>query len=132
MSPHGAIGDGWAERTPTGESLGFLVEAWSIQVARIFTEATGPKPSDYWGADDLIGALYVRERLETGLEASSRLTPLPAVVHVADHLYRSICEPDALGGVQKWQPDAPTGHWWWHVIPRSGPIREEIDAFVHG
>ena len=81
-----------------------------------------------WGADDYIGALTMRSMIE---EVRGRV-PIPLEAQFDEWLsridadYQGLTDPDDEGLLSTWIHDEVPDEWWWHRVPPSGPIREDL------
>jgi ribonuclease HI len=106
-----------------------LVDSWASHVCRFVKEAsvsglvTG---SRHWGADDWIGALYIRDHLERVLERLGIGGTL-ATVEVTDELFRRFTVTDVSGALRlSGIDDLPHEPWWWLRVPTTGPVAYEL------
>lgn len=109
-----------------------LVEAWQQHVDKIDAERdlSGTDPS-VWGAHDLPAALYLRDRVQRALEDSNLAVQdrnqLSAEVSRVDQRFQTATVEDTdhlLGRLLS--EDVSGRSWWWHRVPTSGPIVEEL------
>jgi hypothetical protein len=85
-----------------------------------------------WGAHDLIAADSLRDFIARGLELVSEKesSNFIAALGEVDSRFLSYTEVDELGALLRLAGDEPKARgWWWVRIPRSGPIRRELDRF---
>jgi ribonuclease HI len=90
-----------------------LVDSWAGQVGRFVKEASVSGPatgSHHWGADDWIGALYIRDHLERVLE-NLGIGGTLATVEVTDELFRRFTVTDVSGALR---------------VPATGPVADEL------
>ncbi|MFD1575244.1 hypothetical protein ACFSEO_13980 [Agromyces cerinus subsp. nitratus] len=116
---------------PSGREMevGELVAGWTAHVQRIVSEAVRPQRRDDWGADDFVGALYLRDFVQLGLGTAGResIGELEKVVSETDRMYREMTTDDDRHVVASF-----AGHlvadagWWWHRLPMTGSIRAEL------
>lgn len=115
---------------PDGRSVALLgvVDSWAAQVLRMFHESLDPPgpADDAWGADDLVGALLARDRIEQAILGvpDAALGPPPTLA-VADELFRVFTVPDEdelLLEVRSTRGDS----WWWQRVPKHGPITRDL------
>lgn len=120
-------------------SLAELVAGWASHVERLSAESarTGADPDDasVWTPDDFVGALHLRNRVAAGIAA----TPAPLLaaaeraVAAADARFTALTEPDDDGLLDAAvRPGDRLSGWWWHRVPRRGPIRDELVAWAKG
>lgn len=142
-------GDGQMNRTPRpwGEhpilfgdgsvlAMGQVADGWRQHVERFQDEL--PKTLDdrtVWGAHDWAAALYLRDALSRAqgeLRATERDLAEQAIAE-ADEQYREMSELDDDGLLFRFlmelKPADPRG-WWWRMIPKRGPVREELDGVI--
>ena len=107
-----------------------LVLAWNGHVERIERElTTSSDEPTAWGAYDLVAALCLRDFLRDGLsglgEGLRQRVELPILD--IDNRFIAYTELDNRGLVERIDGRSrPSSEWWWHRIPRSGPVREDI------
>jgi hypothetical protein len=111
-----------------------LAVAWAWKVRKIDLDRALPwSDRSVWNEHDLAGALFWRDHLRNGL---SQLRPslkarLEQFVAEADERFRSITIEDSgermagIAGV-----DVADRSWWWHRVPRSGPIAEDLSRYT--
>jgi len=108
-----------------------LVDAWASHVLRLFRES---QPSfageDAWGVHDFIAALYIRDRIDRGLDAFASDDGAPPTLIVSDELFRSFTTEDSREKLQAVVRDAPREPWWWRRLPTTGPVVTELDAIA--
>jgi hypothetical protein len=111
-----------------------LAVRWSHSVAKLDDDRALPW-SDHgvWTEHDLVGALYLRDAVETGLDA----LPEPARAKVAafvgrvDDRYRSFTVDDPSGRMGVVAVRDLTGRgWWWFRVPSSGPIVRDLRSYA--
>jgi len=116
-----------------GIDLADLICAWKGHVEKI--ERDIPLPSSdrtVWGAHDLVAAVNLRSFLQEGLE---ELNPeirqrVEHVVDQVDQRFLSYTEIDEFGLLEKLDGRSNSNRgWWWRRIPKTGPVREDIDLF---
>jgi hypothetical protein len=109
-----------------------LLNAWAAHLSRLYREATreGLAPTDSWGLQDYVAALFLRDQLENSLsDLAVESSELPLVT-VCDELFRSFTVGNvqpALSDIQGGLPDEP---WWWRRTPARGPVRSDIDQIA--
>jgi hypothetical protein len=82
-------------------------------------------------ADDYAGAgLLWRKRLQEVLDATQPplRTKLEAEIHAVDAEFRLATDEDVDQLLRNFLCVDDLDGWWWHRIPRSGPIRHYLDA----
>jgi hypothetical protein len=110
-------------------SWGWKVRVFAGQLDRSLTE---PDPK-IWGADDLAGALFNRDRVETMLAQVPEVLSgrVRAAVDEFDVEYRAFTVDDNRDEITR---VAHVGRdregWWWHRIPDRGPVREELNTLL--
>ena len=105
-----------------------LLGAWRAHVARIHDEL-GFDRDVGWTAHDLVAALLLRDRIE------DVLAPQPAPVRFeaaeaiagADATFAEMTVQDADRVVRRFAENVDASGWWWSRLPRSGPIRADLD-----
>ena len=110
-----------------------LMAAWALHVNKIGADRTAlPDDPATWGPHDLVAALYIRDFLA---ECVSRLSTelgdrVGAAIRPYDDMFRSVTQLDRDHLVARVAEmsmiDKP---WWWHRIPDSGPMLDELLAF---
>jgi hypothetical protein len=110
-----------------------LATAWALHVSKIGADRTAsPDAPATWGPHDLVAALYIRDFLaecigqlpaELGEKVSVAIRPYDEVFRSVtqldrDRLVAHVAEVSVI--------DKP---WWWHRIPDSGPMLDELRAF---
>ncbi|MDR7279067.1 hypothetical protein [Catenuloplanes atrovinosus] len=107
-----------------------LIAAWRAQVARFEADLLAPsggRPAR--GARDYVAALYFRDWIA---QASAVLPTGPRhrldrAVADLDARFLALTEPDIDGLVDRATDDPDsTRDWWWHRIPRTGPVRDDF------
>jgi hypothetical protein len=111
-----------------------LLIAWYQHVVRIESEMGLPDSDrSVWGAHDLIAADSLRDFIARGLEMISEgesRRRFNAALGEVDSRFLSYTEADELGALSRLDGDEDRVRgWWWTRIPRSGPIRRELDRF---
>ncbi|BDT84909.1 hypothetical protein [Nocardia cyriacigeorgica] len=107
-----------------------LAASWAAHVEKIDTDR--PKSMmdrTAWGGYDLLAAMSMRSSFENCLHAFSGpiVSRLMDTIKPFDDRFRSITVPDTKGLVQSFaDEDTSARPWWWHRIPDSGPILEEL------
>ena len=97
-----------------------LIDGWAGHVARLWDEAHQADSLDAWGVHDYVAALYLRSKVERGL-LQADIAP-PAVLSVADQLFREFTVVDESGALARIEPSPNTDGWWWSRIPKLGPV----------
>jgi len=110
-----------------------LIGGWQRHVTRLDEESRMPVQRSTWGAHDYFAALSLRDWVRDG--ASSLSSDLKRLVDFrvsdADRLLRHFTDPDARGLVARFGRATPGADaWWWHRIPRSGPVRDELETWL--
>jgi hypothetical protein len=119
---------------PGGRSVALLgvVDSWASQVLRMFRESLDPPgpADDAWGADDLVGALLARDRIEGAIVGvgDDSVKPLPTLA-VADELFRVFTVADDDGLMSEVQSATPGEQWWWKRVPVTGPIAQDLNRW---
>jgi hypothetical protein len=102
--------EGWSERVTVARELA----NWQ----RLATELGSYRLE----IEDYTNDLYSREVLERLPEPLR--ARFAADVAAADERFRAASEPDAGGRLGRWFRVDDKQGWWWHRIPRSGPLAE--------
>jgi hypothetical protein len=108
-------------------SLHDLIVSWHHDVQRLRAEADAHRDDDSaWTPHDLVGALFLRDHLESGLRDSGD-DAARATVDGIDEVFRSITT-DAPAAVLPRIADVPAEgrQWWWRRIPVRGPVAEAL------
>jgi hypothetical protein len=114
-------------------TLGELVDGWSAHVHRLVVEQ-GASAGDQsvWIAHDYVAAMQLRDAIARGVDklAPALRSDADAGVEAADRLFMDSTSPDE-GGVVRAFAEIDTSHtgWWWSRLPRTGPIRAELDEW---
>ena len=107
-----------------------LIDDWAGRVLKLFYDSreTDRDVFHEWGADDLVGALYLRDAVDRGLATlrARHLSGDIAAVRAIDELFRSMTIEDDRG-LTVVEPDAPLSPWWWKRVPSRGPVVVEIE-----
>ncbi|MFD7922187.1 hypothetical protein ACFV3R_23555 [Streptomyces sp. NPDC059740] len=116
-------------------SLGLvaLLLGWYEHVTRMERELGLPDSDrSVWGAHDLIAADSLRDFIARGLESipEGESRNFLIALNEADSRFLSYTEVDELGVLLRLYGDeSKVRGWWWKRIPRSGPIRRDLDRF---
>jgi hypothetical protein len=108
---------------------GWKVRVFAGQLDRSTTE---PDPK-IWGAYDLVGALYDRDRVEAMLARvpAALAERVRDVVDEFDAEFRAITVDDDRHEMTRLgQVDHDRNGWWWHRVPDRNPVREELDRLA--
>jgi hypothetical protein len=107
-----------------------LMVAWGLHVEKIdLDRASTVSDPGAWGPHDLVAALFIRDFLE------ANVLKLPPALHAKvmtfvsgyDERFRSVTQADEEHLVESVAELVVAGRgWWWHRVPDSGPIREEL------
>jgi hypothetical protein len=109
-----------------------LIVGWATHVDKIdcdrIESLDNPKT---WGPYDLLAAMSIR----TFLQGCVDRVPAPlrakvvAVIDRHDGHFWAITQPDIEHLVSKFEDtDVDQKPWWWHRVPDSGPMLEELRA----
>jgi hypothetical protein len=113
-------------------TLADLVVGWAAHVTRLLAERDLPiqERRDAWNAHDYVAALIIRGMLERGLALvdGELRQKVAQVVSKFDEQLRSFTEPDEQGVLRRFASDEAGNQWWWERIPRTGPIRDDLNA----
>jgi hypothetical protein len=101
-----------------------LIDGWAGHVIRLRAESLRDVGHDRWGPHDLVAALYLRDGVERGLSSK----PTPPIVQAVDELYRSFTDVDEQHLLKLVDSSAVHLGWWWHRVPRSGQLADELRA----
>ncbi|PJI94691.1 hypothetical protein CLV34_0537 [Luteimicrobium subarcticum] len=123
--------------TPDGSSLKFvdLVTAWRAHVRRIVEDLPLTEDDRHaWGAYDLVAAMSLRSMVARGLlqDLAEKFPGAFRAISEADSTLLDITEHDEQGIAVLLDDTGPRSadEWWWFRIPRSGPIRQELDRLA--
>lgn len=110
-----------------------LTAAWAAHVRMIGADRTMP-PDDprTWGPHDLVAALHLRDFLSHCAEQLPRelKDKVNAVIVPFDEMFQEITQPDDSHLVALVENESVADKpWWWHRIPDSGPMLDELRAF---
>ncbi|WP_134765113.1 hypothetical protein [Nocardioides sp. 1609] len=114
-------------------SMGELLDGWRSHVRRLSVELDA-ETSDRatWGAHDYAAALHIREAFERGLALLQAQDRADAKREVADsdQYLQTRTEPD-VGGLlnELLSAEATSDSWWWHRVPKRGPVRDELESY---
>lgn len=111
-----------------------LATAWAAHVRKLDADRTMP-PDDprTWGPYDLVAALHIRDFLvrcaeQLPAELKDRVA---ATVAPSDQLFQEITQPDDGQLVARVEQESVAGRpWWWHRVPDSGPLLDELRALT--
>lgn len=109
-----------------------LAAAWAAHVHKIGADRTMP-PDDprTWGPYDLVAALHIRDFIACCVH---RLPPelrdkVIAAILPYDQMFREMTQSDDSQLVARIEEESVEGKpWWWHRIPDSGPLLDELRA----
>lgn len=116
-------------------SLGLadLVGAWREHLLKFESDLlVAADDRSTWGAHDYVAALVIRDLIAQGvalvsLDLRSRIERAVAEL---DQRFTNFSEPDPEGYTERIDGRSkPDRGWWWHRIPKNGPVREEILAY---
>jgi hypothetical protein len=112
-------------------ALGELLDGWAAHIRRFHDESKRScADRDTWGTHDYVAALNLRDALERGLGLlgnGDRVAALQEMTELDQH-FEALTEPDASALLRAYAVDGiPDTHWWWHRVPKRGPVREELD-----
>jgi hypothetical protein len=110
-----------------------LATAWALHVRKIDADRTMPPDDAHtWGPHDLVAALYIRDFLADCLSRlPERLNEKASVaIRPYDEGFLAVTQPDDDQVVARVaEVDVAGKPWWWHRIPDSGPMLDELRAF---
>jgi hypothetical protein len=111
-----------------------LALSWASKVRKIDLDRALPRSDrTVWNEHDLVGMMFWRDFLATGLD---QLRPelrakLQQFVGQADDRFRSITIEDSgqrmmvIAGVEP----STNRAWWWYRVPETGPIAEDLAGY---
>ena len=113
-----------------------LLNGWKTHIARLTVESASIsiQESLTWGADDLVAALHLRDLTEQAAERLSSQTQIE-FRHRIDNIdddFRKFTESDQMDLLSGWIHEPVSKSWWWHRIPRFGPIIDELRSSQTG
>ncbi|MEV4239055.1 hypothetical protein AB0J47_28190 [Nocardia sp. NPDC049737] len=107
-----------------------LVAAWAAHVEKIDKDRAKPTSDPkVWGAYDLLAAMSMRSSLEKSMSQmpDSIRGKISFLTTEIDKQFVSITQPDEKNLVAEFEEaDLSNRPWWWHRIPDSGPILDEL------
>lgn len=110
-----------------------LAAGWACHVRKISTDRTMPPDDPHtWGPYDLVAALHLRDFLARCTERLPRelRDKVIAATLPYDQMFRDITQPDDDQLVALIEDESVAGKsWWWHRIPDSGPMLDELKTF---
>ncbi|WP_280270701.1 hypothetical protein [Nocardia wallacei] len=107
-----------------------LLVSWALHVEKIDSDRFGSAGDrGVWGGYDLVAAYSIRDFLAGCIERLGE--PLKdkvlGVVDVYDTRLRSVTVRDDKRVLGRYvDSDLSAAPWWWHRIPDSGPLLEEL------
>ena len=111
-----------------------LAVRWSNSVAKLDDDRTlSWSDHSVWTEHDLVGALYLRDAVETGLDAlpEPARAKVAAFVGTVDDRYRSFTVEDPSGRMGVVAVRDLTGRgWWWFRVPSTGPIVNDLRSYA--
>lgn len=112
-------------------TLGELVDGWEAHVQRLAAEL-GAESGDRttWGAHDYLATLTIRESIALGLSLvqEGERTHVIGQVAVTDREFEEFTEPDRRELLRTLLPsDLRHKSWWWHRVPKGGPVRYDLE-----
>ncbi len=116
----------------SGDALD-LVVGWALNERKLNSELDASlEDPRTWGAEDFLGAMYTRDRLQRVVERlpiSVRMK-ISALIKVYDDEFAAFTELDTGGLLRRAADHAVEGRgWWWQRVPVRGPSREELDSW---
>lgn len=113
-------------------TLSEVAEGWLVHVNRFLQEQHMRLSDDSWNADDFVAAIALRSLVATALERTPHAARGPASAWIArvDDAFKALTEPDGenlLSLVVR--DDLAQRPWWWHRIPKQGPVREDLARY---
>jgi hypothetical protein len=111
-------------------SLAAMLRIWASDVRRFIggIQSTPIRDAVIWSADDYIGALTMRSMIEQ----MRRRIPIALEPQfdqwlvLIDTDYQGFTRPDDEGLLANWIHEEVPSDWWWHRVPRSGPVLEDL------
>lgn len=116
---------------PGPQSLLDLIDAWAGRVLKLLADTAPDVDAGggaTWTIHDLVGALYLRDAIERGLQDLLRRTAGTAVmatVMAIDELFNTFTLDDVHGVIHLVDAEAPDSPWWWGRVPMNGPVADE-------
>lgn len=108
-----------------------LVRDWHMEVARII-DAQSRTDAGAWNADDFVGALHARDRIERGIldKPADVRDAVSLETRVVDTAFEAVTVEDGTSIVLRFGGlPGEARNWWWHRLPARGSIREELDSW---
>jgi len=117
---------------PHDRTLLTLISWWASEVLRFQSELDwdweDPERT-VWNSHDLVGAYYLRNAIEIGLDTleTSMGNRKVALLAAIDELFITFTveDADSLLRLAERNSDAELG-WWWRRIPVRGPVPQEL------
>jgi hypothetical protein len=113
-----------------------LVLGWKRHVQKIDSDRSLPgSDRSVWTEYDLAAALFLRDFLQLALDRLNPSVKARLETHVAaiDDQFRSYTVDDPQGRMAAVAHVDLTGKpWWWHRVPESGPIVEDLARYTEG
>ena len=111
-----------------------LAIGWDNRVKKMDADRTLPwSDHSVWNEHDLAGSLFIRDFLQEALNQlprSLRRRLEEWVARTDDH-FRSYTMDDQIGRMARIaEVDLTDRPWWWHRIPVSGPIVEDLARYT--
>lgn len=105
------------------------LDSWALNVLRFHRElGLGPDAPDAYGADDYVGALFGRDRIERALSGTFAGREGPAALEIVDEFFRGFTVPDSTKLLRHAGNSDDRDPWWWQRVPLQGPVVEELRA----
>lgn len=108
-----------------------LLESWLDHVINIEAEINlNESASGVWGINDLVAALEIRSFIARGVAIVdvNSIDGFMQALGGIDLRFKHFTENDESGVVRGvGEIERSIGEWWWDRIPRTGPIRREIE-----
>jgi hypothetical protein len=110
-----------------------LALSWASKVRKIDLDRALPRSDrTVWNEHDLAGMMFWRDHLQRSVDQlrPALRTRMERFVADADSRFRSITVEDSgqrmasIAGVT-----LTDRSWWWHRVPNSGPIAEDLDEY---
>lgn len=116
----------------TSLSIIQLAASWAAHVRKIGADRTMPPDHPRtWGPYDLVAALHIRDFLARCADQLSPELKAKVITRILpyDQMFQDITQPDDNQLVARIEGESVADKpWWWHRIPDSGPMLDELRA----
>lgn len=113
-----------------GLMLVTLLRGWDRHVQRFVggIQSIPIRDGVVWGVDDYAAALTMRSMIEDvrSKVPGPLVRPFDAWLDHVDCQYKDFTVPDDRGLMSRWMHRETPDQWWWHRVPRSGPVRDDL------